>query len=93
VDPIALRERGLTLSELASRVGVNHGHLSRVWGGEKPLSDDLALRIEHALGEPPGSFHETQAALVRLALGDQSDTGVTGVLYRALRRHQRARGR
>jgi transcriptional regulator with XRE-family HTH domain len=41
---------GLTLDELASRVGVSAGHLSRVERGEKDPSVALLKRCAAALG-------------------------------------------
>lgn len=45
-----LRERrGMTLAEVAARVPVNKGHLSRVERGERRPTDDLARRIDQVL--------------------------------------------
>ena len=41
--------RGITLGELAARIPVNKGHLSRVERGERPPTDDLARRMDQVL--------------------------------------------
>ena len=50
----AARRRGLTLKELASLMGVNHGYLSSVANGRRPWSPMLRERATEILGEVPG---------------------------------------
>ncbi len=64
---------------------LSHTLLSRFAAGEESLSDRIALRVEAALGRPPGSFVETRAAIIREAL---TDPALVDALYRSLRRRQ-----
>ena len=50
----AARRRGLTLKELAARMGVNYGYLSSVASGRRPWSTMLRERVMAVLGEVPG---------------------------------------
>ena len=50
----AARRRGLTLKELADRMGVNYGYLSSVASGRRPWSPMLRERAMAVLGEVPG---------------------------------------
>ena len=49
----AARERGLTIGELAALMGVTPSHLSQVARGNKPLTTNMAAKIEAVLGEVP----------------------------------------
>ena len=44
---------GLSLSDVARRVGVTPGYISQVKGGYRPISPDVAADIAEALGEDP----------------------------------------
>lgn len=46
------RARNLTLEQLAERVGISKGHLSRFERGQKSLSVDALLRLSEALATP-----------------------------------------
>ena len=50
----AARRHGLTLRELADRMGVNYGYLSSVASGRRPWSPMLRERVTAVLGEVPG---------------------------------------
>ena len=50
----AARRHGLTLKELADRMGVNYGYLSSVASGRRPWSSMLRERATAVLGEVPG---------------------------------------
>ena len=50
----AARRHGLTLKELADRMGVNYGYLSSVAGGRRPWTPLLRERATAVLGEVPG---------------------------------------
>ncbi len=50
----AARRKGLTLKELADRMGVNYGYLSQVSTGSRPWSPMLRERVMAVLGEVPG---------------------------------------
>ena len=50
----AARRRGLTLKELAVRMGVNYGYLSSVSAGRRPWTPMLRERAMQVLGEVPG---------------------------------------
>ena len=49
----AARQRGLTIGELAALMGVTPSHLSQVARGNKPLTTNMAAKIEAILGEVP----------------------------------------
>ncbi len=49
----AARQRGLTLKELAARMGVTPSHLSQVSRGIKPLTPFMREKIEAVLGQVP----------------------------------------
>ena len=93
-DELAAVAKRRGLRKLARRVqghyGVDgprlsHALLSRFAAGEESLSDRVALRVEAALGRPPGSYVETRAAIIREAL---TDPALVDALYRSLRRRQ-----
>ncbi len=50
----AARRHGLTLKELAVKMGVSYGYLSSVSAGRRPWSPMLLERVEAVLGEVPG---------------------------------------
>ena len=50
----AARRRGLTMKELAARVGVTPGHLSAVAIGRRPWSSAMREKVAAVLGEVPG---------------------------------------
>ncbi len=50
----AARRKGLTLKQLADRMGVNYGYLSQVSAGSRPWSSMLRERAMAVLGEVPG---------------------------------------
>ena len=49
----AARRHGLTLKELAARMGVNYGHLCSVAKGHRPWTPMLRERAKAVLGEVP----------------------------------------
>ncbi len=50
----AARRKGLTLKELAEKMGVSYGYLSQVSAGSRPWSSMLRERTLAVLGEVPG---------------------------------------
>ena len=50
----AARSKGLTLKELADRMGVSYKYLSQVSAGHRPWTDSLRERATEVLGEVPG---------------------------------------
>ena len=50
----AARRHGLTLKELAARMGVSYGYLSSVSAGRRSWSPMLRERVAAVLGEVPG---------------------------------------
>ena len=50
----AARRHGLTLKELAARMGVSYGYLSSVSAGRRPWSPMLRERVAAVLGEVSG---------------------------------------
>ena len=50
----AARRKGLTLKELAVKMGVSYGYLSSVSAGRRPWSPMLRGRVAEVLGEVPG---------------------------------------
>lgn len=48
--PRILSEQGVSIRELARRIGISDAHLSRVLAARETTSADLARRISHALG-------------------------------------------
>ena len=51
----AARRHGLTLKQLAARMGVSYGYLSSVSAGRRPWSPMLRERVAAVLGEVPGT--------------------------------------
>jgi transcriptional regulator with XRE-family HTH domain len=45
-----LEERGISLREVARRAGVSPGHLSNVLHGQRPLTPNVATRLDRELG-------------------------------------------
>ncbi len=61
----AARQRGLTIGELAALMGVTPSHLSQVARGNKPLTTNMAAKIEAVLGEiPPQGIVYRQGGVV-----------------------------
>jgi len=54
-----LPEKGLTVTEAASQIGVSRVTLSRVLNGHAAISPDMALRLEAWLGVENGGRAET----------------------------------
>ena len=50
----AARERGLTMGELAERMGTTPGYLYQIAAGRKPWTSTMRERAEAALGHVPG---------------------------------------
>ena len=50
----AARRHGLTLKELADRMGANYNHLCSVANGRRPWTADLREKVAAVLGEVPG---------------------------------------
>ena len=50
----AARRKGLTLKELADKMGVSYGYVSQVSSGSRPWSPMLRERVMAVLGEVPG---------------------------------------
>ncbi len=50
----AARRKGLTLKELADKMGVSYGYVSQVSSGSRPWSPMLRERVTEILGEVPG---------------------------------------
>ena len=50
----AARRHGLTLKELADRMGVSKGHLCSVANGHRPWTPNLREKVASVLGEVPG---------------------------------------
>jgi len=48
------RRHGLTVKDLAARMGVNYSHLCAVANGRRPWTDSLRERVAAVLGEVPG---------------------------------------
>jgi transcriptional regulator with XRE-family HTH domain len=80
--PRILSEQGVSIRELARRVGISDAHLSRVLAGRKTTSADLARRIEDALGLRAGFFIEDREGAVIDAI--KADPALRDRLYRRL---------
>ena len=50
----AARRRGLTMKELAARMGVSAGYLSQIANGGRPWTPKMREKVAAALGEVPG---------------------------------------
>ena len=79
----AARERGLTIGELAALMGVTPSHLSQVARGNKPLTPNMAAKIEAVLGVVPpqgivyrqgGVVHGGQTTYIRELAREQGLT-------------------
>lgn len=79
--PQLLRDRGLTLRQLAQDVGIDHAHLSRVIArvGSKRASGDLARRVAESLGLPADYFPEYRAQFLIKRI--ESDATLRDELY------------
>ena len=90
----AARRRGLTLKELAAKMGVSYGYLSSVSAGRRPWSPMLRERAMQVLGEVPGpgvvyrqgglvkgesSYIRERARELGMSLGDLAER--SGVSY------------
>ena len=90
----AARRHGLTLKELAVKMGVSYGYLSSVSAGRRPWSPMLRERVAAVLGEVPGpgvvyrqgglvkgesSFIRERARELGMSLGDLAER--SGVSY------------
>jgi addiction module HigA family antidote len=51
---------GVTVSELASRLGVSRNSLSSIINGRAGVSPDMALRLSRALGNEPETWLKLQ---------------------------------
>jgi transcriptional regulator with XRE-family HTH domain len=73
--PALLAERGLSQRKLAQLIDLNPSHLSRVLRGADKTrpSEDLIVRVAHALGLPPGYFPEVREAAVIKRLREDSE--------------------
>jgi transcriptional regulator with XRE-family HTH domain len=89
--PRLLQERGISLRQLAPRVGVTDGYLSRALRRERRrrISGALAERIARELDLEPDHFQETRLDYVIERLGE--DGSLLDEVYKRLR--ARARGR
>lgn len=65
-----LEARGMTSQELASVMGVSEQFVGEIFRGERPINDDIALRLEKAMGIRAGfwtgleaNYRETLARL------------------------------
>jgi transcriptional regulator with XRE-family HTH domain len=52
----AMAERGLTITELAVRLGISRKHASNLLHGRVPLGDSMAERLAQALGFDEGEL-------------------------------------
>jgi transcriptional regulator with XRE-family HTH domain len=71
-----LDEQGMSLRELAERLGLSHAHLSRVGrevGGRRP-SVDLMVRISRVLRVQPEVFYEFRLDAVIQRLDGETET-------------------
>jgi addiction module HigA family antidote len=72
-----LDERGITLAELAPRVGLTRTTVDCIVEGTEPISAATALQLEHALGVPV-DFWLTRDAHYREHLARYAATKRTG---------------
>lgn len=63
-----LKKRGLTLREFASRVGVSATHVSAVFRGKAPVSEETEKKMRAILGECPWCHRKWQDPLPEKAL-------------------------
>jgi transcriptional regulator with XRE-family HTH domain len=66
----ALRQRGITVSEAARRIGVERSHLSNILSGRRGAGAELVRKFAELTGEPPMVFvgpEDPKAAVVELA--------------------------
>jgi transcriptional regulator with XRE-family HTH domain len=66
--PVALREQGLSLRELARRLGIDASYLARIRDGKVHMRPDLPGRVAQALELPVDFFLETREQKVFAAL-------------------------
>jgi len=62
------KDRGLTIAQLAERIGVSTAHLSQVERGVKNVNNHLLTRIAEALRVPPSTLIANQTDQDTLAL-------------------------
>ena len=60
----AARRRGLTMAELAAKIGVSPGYLSEIGTGRRSMTPKMRERIASVLGEAPGQGIVHQQASV-----------------------------
>jgi transcriptional regulator with XRE-family HTH domain len=84
--PRLLAERGLSVRELGRRMGIDHGHISRIVHQQrgKVASGDLAGRIAVELGLPADYFPEYRRAAVVAAIAQ--DPALLDRLYHEISR-------
>ena len=77
----AARRKGLTLKELADKMGVSYGYLSQVSAGSRPWFPMLRERATAVLGEVPGQgdgFQRQGSGAPRGSVRQLHDPGVPG---------------
>ena len=78
IGAVYLEPNGLTVREMASRLGVATSTLSRVLRGSSAVSPEMALRLAKALGRSPESWlsmqhnHDLRRARLRVDLAGVS---------------------
>ena len=68
----AARRHGLTMKELAARMGVSSGYLSQIFTGRRPWTAQMRERAAAVLGEVPGRGSSTGRAAYGLVNGENS---------------------
>ncbi len=86
--PALLAERGMSVSQLAERVGVSQSHFSRILrkADYRSASGDLARRVALALELPEDYFPEFRERFVIDAV--RQDPELRDRLYRQLRKRK-----
>lgn len=79
-----LVRREESLRSIASKLGVDVAHLSRVLAGAKPASPALIVRAADLLEFAPEDCSEYRRAVVRLAVG--RDTAALDAVFERVRR-------
>jgi HTH-type transcriptional regulator/antitoxin HigA len=67
-----LDSRGMTQVELAARTGRPKQHINEIIAGKAPITQDMAIQLERALGAP-ASFWNTREARYREHLARQAE--------------------
>ena len=104
----AARRRGLTMKELAEKMGVSASYLSQVGTGKKPWTPELREKAMAVLGEVPGqgivyrqggvvegesSYIRESARVLGMSLGDLADrVGVSASHMTQIARGQKNMG-